>query len=104
MLAVEYSANTQVATVIASTLQRMASRAWRSVMLGRKCLTMFSVRVTDGASRAPEAEDMIAESRAPKNMIWANSGVRSRIRCGRICCESSASQCLTISGSIIEPA
>ncbi|MNV98587.1 hypothetical protein D3C71_1938560 [compost metagenome] len=59
------------------------------------------MKVTDGASRVPEAVDMIAERIAPKNMIWANSGVRSRIRRGRIICESSASQCLTISGSII---
>ncbi|MCY1302980.1 hypothetical protein D9M70_526670 [compost metagenome] len=104
MLASEYRAKAQVAMAQPTTVRRMASRNWRSSIAGRKRLRTFSVKVTDGASRVPEAVDMIAESSAPKNMICANSGVRSRIRCGRIICASSASQRCTIAGSIIDAA
>ncbi|MNR65024.1 hypothetical protein D3C85_1879070 [compost metagenome] len=65
---------------------------------------MFSTKITDGASRVPDAVDMIADSSAPKNITCANSGVSSRIMRGRIICASSASQCCTSSGLIIDAA
>ena len=85
-------------------VQRISSRNCLSLSSGRKRLSTFSVSVTDGASRVPEAVDMMADSSAPKNMIWANSGVFSRISSGRIICASSASHFCTSAGSIIEAA
>ncbi|MNY38826.1 hypothetical protein D3C86_1734720 [compost metagenome] len=104
MLALENSANTHVAMAQTTMVTRMANKNCLSFMSGRKRLSTFSVKVTDGASKVPEAVDMIADSSAPKNMTWANKGVRSRIRCGRIICASSVSKRWTISGSIIEAA
>ena len=44
----------------------------------------FSVNSAVGAISAPLAVDRIAESSAPKNSTCAHSGVRSRIRFGRM--------------------
>ena len=50
---------------------------------------MFSLKVTEGASSVAEAQLLIAESSAPKNMICANIGtIGDRIRFGRISCGS----------------
>ena len=61
---------------------------------------MFSEKVTEGASRVPEAVLMMAESRAPKNMIWANTGMWLRMSWGRIICESWSSRPDTRPGSM----
>ena len=53
-------------------------------MCGTRRFSTFSVKSAVGASSAPLAVDRIADSSAPKNITWAKSGVRSRIRVGRI--------------------
>ena len=40
-------------------------------MPGRKPRSTFSEKVTEGASRVPEAVDMITDSSAPKKITWA---------------------------------
>ncbi len=47
-------------------------------------LMMFSVNVTDGASKVPLAVLMIADSNASKNMTRANMGVWLKIRSGSV--------------------
>ena len=63
---------------------------------------MFSVKVTDGASRVADAQDLIADNNAPKNIICATSGAWLRINVGKIICGSPFSPIFaaTISGSI----
>ena len=50
-------------------------RCCRSPRCGEaSALRMFSLKVTEGASSVAEAQLLIAESSAPKNITWANSG------------------------------
>ena len=51
------------------TVARVAIRNCLSSRRGSSGRNMFSEKVTEGASSVPEAVDMIADSRAPKNMI-----------------------------------
>ena len=62
----------------------------------------FSVMTAVGASSVPLAVDRMAESSAPKNSTWANSGVRCRISVGSTCWKSFSleSICLTMAGSM----
>ena len=60
---------------------------------------MFSEMVTAGASRVPEAVDMITDSRAPKNTICAASGRWAATKPGSTRCASSCSMELVSAGS-----
>ena len=63
-------------------------------------LMTFSVKIAVGASRAPLADDRMAEISAPKNITWANSGALESTSSGRIIWESESIRRATISGSI----
>ena len=52
---------------------------------------MFSVKIAVGASSAPLEVDRIADSRAPKNMIWMKPLAWFMIRFGRISWNSGPS-------------
>ena len=53
---------------------------------------MFSLKLTDGASSVADAQLLMAESSAPKNMICAKIGTTGdRIRFGRMSCVSPPS-------------
>ena len=88
-------------TVNTTVTMRMESSSLRSVILPSIGLRMFSVKVTEGASRVAEAQLLIAESSAPKNITWANERrlVAAPAR-GRISCGSVSISPATILGSI----
>jgi hypothetical protein len=50
---------------------------------------MFSVKVTLGASNVAEAQDLMADSSAPKNSTCMTSGILSITRVGSTFCGSS---------------
>ena len=83
------SSNCSANSSAAEGEQRPAPRAAAAGTAGRSCAATngrmtFSVNSEVGASSAPLAVDRIAESSAPKNSTCAHSGVRSRIRSGRM--------------------
>ena len=75
MVAVVDTAYSATMTQNAHTARRVVSRSWRSVMEGQKPRTMFSEKVTEGASSVPEAVLMITEISAPKNTTCAANGM-----------------------------
>src|SRR6478752_5346608 len=93
-----------IATYVTRTVKqtrttRFSSRNFLSEMWGRKGFRMFSLKLTDGARRVAEAQLLIAERSAPKNMICANTGTMGdRIRLGRIFCGSLSRLAATMSG------
>src|ERR1700759_230914 len=95
-----------IATAVTSTVKhtsttRFSSRNFLSEMPGRKGFRMFSLKLTDGARSVAEAQLLIAERSAPKNMICAKIGTTGeRMRLGRIFWESVSMLALTIAGSM----
>ena len=78
---------------------RMVSSFSRSLMCsGRNWRQMFSVKVTLGASNVAEAQDLMAESSAPKNSTCMTSGMRVMTRVGSTFCGSSCSSSAACSG------
>jgi len=61
---------------------------------------MFSVKVTEGARRVAEAQLLMADSRAPKNITWAKRGAFSSTSWGRIIWESLSMSRATMAGSM----
>src|SRR5690348_12898860 len=97
----EFIAKTVTRHVNAKSTMRFSLRKLRSLMRGRNGFMMFSLKLTEGASRVAEAQLLIAERRAPKNMICAKSGtIGERIRFGRMCCGSDSMFACTIFGSM----
>src|SRR5512135_3504 len=99
MLAFEYVAYRVTTRVNVSVTVRIESSSLRSDILGSIGFRMFSVNVTEGASRVAEAQLLMADSRAPKNITWANSGAFSSTSRGRISCGSRSINSDTIFGS-----
>ena len=60
----------------------------------------FSAKVTEGASSVADEQLMMAESTAPKNSTWANSGVCCSTRVGSTSWESFSSSSANQAGSI----
>jgi len=101
--AYDFTKNAKMVTVTVKTKSttRFRRRKLRSLMRGKKGFRMFSLKLTEGASSVAEAQLLIAESRAPKNMICAKSGtIGERMRLGRMCCGSDSRLAATIFGSI----
>ena len=65
---VAYQVTSAVNTI---TVMRVLSRKARSLMPGMKPRSTFSEKVTEGASRVPDAVLMITESSAPKKITCA---------------------------------
>ncbi len=53
---------------VPNTDARVTNRSFLPVSPGREGFKIFSAKSADGASSVPEAVDMIAESRAQKNI------------------------------------
>ncbi len=70
-------------------------------MCGTTDLRMFSEKVTEGASRVPDAVLMITDRSAPKKITCIANGIFSKINIGKINCESLLMYLATKSGSII---
>src|SRR2546423_15684508 len=99
MLASVLSANEVTSAVKHTITTRLSLRKLWSLMRGRNPLRMFSLKLTEGARRVALAQLLIAERRAPKNMICANTGtIGDRIRFGRISCVSFSRFAATILG------
>ena len=62
---------------------------------------MFSVKVTLGASKVAEAQDLMAESSAPKNSTCMANGILSITRVGSTFCGSSASRAVASAGMMM---
>ena len=84
MVLLLFSANNRAQAVKATRTMRSVSRNWRSPMCGTKGRSTFSVNSDVGASKAPLAVDRMAESRAPKNITCAHSGILDSTRSGRM--------------------
>src|SRR3954471_7852013 len=101
MLECELSAKKVTRQVKPKSTSRFRRRKLRSLRRGKKGFMMFSLKLTEGASSVAEAQLLIAESSAPKNMICAKSGtIGERMRFGRMCCGSLSRFAATIFGSI----
>src|SRR6185437_16013172 len=101
MLDLELSAKKVTRIVKLTRTTRMRCRKRRSPMFGRKGLTMFSLKLTEGARSVALAQLLIAERSAPKNMICAKIGTTGeRIRSGRIFCGSLSRFAATMPGSM----
>src|SRR5438309_2728396 len=98
MLASELSANTSTTKTKHTSTVRMVRRNVRSLICGKFPLMMLSLKATDGASSVALEQLMIAESTAPKKIIWAKTGVCSRISVGSTSCGSLCSNAPNISG------
>lgn len=61
---------------------------------------MFSVKVTLGASSVAEAQDLMADSSAPKNSTCMTSGILSITSVGSTFCGSSLSSSAVSCGMI----
>src|SRR5258707_14427182 len=101
MLASVLNAKYVTTTVKHTSTTRISCRNLWSEMRGRKGRRMFSLKLTDGARSVALAQLLIAESRAPKNMICAKIGTTGdRIRFGRMSCVSFSRLAATIFGSM----
>src|SRR3954454_10228218 len=101
MLECELSAKKVTRQVNPKSTSRFRRRKLRSLRRGKKGFMMFSLKLTEGASRVADAQLLIAESSAPKNMICAKSGTMGdRIRLGRMSWGSFSRFAATIFGSI----
>ena len=100
MLASEFSANSKTSAVNPTSTERITASRPRSLMVGIKLLTIFSLKATDGASSVADEQLMIADSKAPKKIICAAIGVCCTIRVGRMSWESRSSKPATCAGSI----
>ncbi|MNT03165.1 hypothetical protein D3C72_1376850 [compost metagenome] len=97
----EFSANSVTSVVKTSTTACITRRNCLSVRWRKYGRRMFSAKVTDGASSVADAQLLMADSSAPKNITCANIGAWVRISCGRISCESVLMYFSTMPGSII---
>ena len=59
---------------------------------------MFSTKLVDGASRVADAQDLIADNKAPKKNTCAINGICVRINVGNTRCGSARSSSLVFSG------
>src|SRR4029079_14945575 len=101
MLASELSAKNVTRHVNPTSTTCMSRRNFLSPMCGKKGLRMFALKLTDGASSVAEAQLLIAESSAPKNMICAKIGtIGDRMRLGRMSWGSFSRFADTILGSM----
>src|SRR5678816_626554 len=97
----EFIAKTVTRHVKPNSTMRLSRRKLRSPMWGKNGFRMFSLKLTDGARSVAEAQLLIADSRAPKNMICAKSGTMGdMIRFGRMCWLFCSRFAATIFGSM----
>ena len=62
---------------------------------------MFSVKVTLGANKVAEAQDLMADSKAPKNSTCMTNGICVITKVGSTFCGSSAMSAAACSGMMI---